>query len=272
MNLRERIVKAGKKDFSAGIVELKKESDIFVKNEKIEKIIKDSLNGDNNIILACAKDVDRYIACNYIREFIKNESVEIITQAGDDLKYSSAHKIIIPEPSISEIINIFKYIIEGYKTFVFGVSLKSFVNVFESLKISLLLECPNLSGENAEHMLALASCVILNVVRNDDGLFEISNAEKIYYENNEIINEKLISAEKSVINEEVTDKTVQAEVEIDDIPMTDDVEVYNILDEEQENNNEQEFEEVQENIEEDIKPVNKYKLLREKIRKKKETV
>ena len=159
MNLRDRIVKSGKKRHK-----------------------KDAVLNNDNIILICSKDVDKYIACNYIKEFSYKQSVEIINDTGDDLKYSSAERVIIPEPSISDVINIFKSVIEGFKTFVFAINVKYFKNILETIKLLILLEHPNLTEKNVEHMLGLSSSVILNVIRNEDGLFEITDADKIYYD------------------------------------------------------------------------------------------
>ena len=109
MNLSERILKAGDNALNPNIIELKSESDIFVKNNEVETIITEAIDGDSNIILACSKEVEKYIACNYVREFIKKKSVELIANnIEDDIKYSTAQTIIAPEPSISDIVKILK--------------------------------------------------------------------------------------------------------------------------------------------------------------------
>ena len=219
-----------------------------------------TLLSDSNLILVCSKDVDKFIACNYIREFVKNQSVEIINNLEDDLKYSMAQRVIVPEPSLSDVIKIFKYIIEGSRTFVFGINLKTDIKVLESIKILILTECPNLSEKNVEHIIAVSSSLILNVVRNEDGLFEITRADKVFYENNELVFEELNIIKR---RDEISDNTninITNNDEIDNIQLSEEIETYNILDEDK-----------------DIepagvikKPLNKYKILREKIRKKKE--
>ncbi len=267
MNLRDRIVKSGKKRHKTNIIELKKESDIFVKNIKVEKIIKDAVLNNDNIILICSKDVDKYIACNYIKEFSYKQSVEIINDTGDDLKYSSAERVIIPEPSISDVINIFKSVIEGFKTFVFAINVKYFKNILETIKLLILLEHPNLTEKNVEHMLGLSSSVILNVIRNEDGLFEITDADKIYYDCENLIFENLLSGADMVMPDvSIKEITVEDDnTELDDMEISGAEEVYNIRDEEKQA---PEHNENIENSKEDTKPVNKYKLLKEKVRKK----
>ncbi len=273
MNLSERILKAGENALNPNIIELKSESDIFVKNNEVETIITEAIDGDSNIILACSKEVEKYIACNYVREFIKKKSVELITNnIEDDIKYSTAQTIIAPEPSISDIVKILKIMVQGYKTFVYAINIKSFVKIFETLKLLIMLECPNLKEKNISHLLGLSSCVVLNVIRNEDGLFEIIDANKLYYEGEELIFEQLIKNETK--REQDVISTDLEEADIDDELMPPEngeyIEVYNILDEEQEHKEDQETQENIDNIEKNKKPVNKYKLLREKIRKKKE--
>ena len=259
MSLSERIVKTGKKSVKPDIIELKNESDIFVKNKKVEEIIKNSLADDSNIIVVCSRDVDKFIACNYVREFVKEQSVEIINNFEEDLKYSTAQRVIIPNPSLSEIIKIFKYIIEGCKTFVFGLNLKTNIKVLESIKVLILTECPNLNEANVEHIFAMSSSLIINVDRNEDGLFEITGAEKIYYENSELIFETLDIKEKEEQIFDESDSNITTDNEIDNIELADGIEHYNILDDDIKTSNSVK------------KTENKYKLLKEKIRKKHKT-
>lgn len=314
MNLKERIeiIDKLKSDSLASEIEIKRDFeaiDIFVKNATVEQIIKNSINKEKNIILLCPSYLDKTLASNYIRSFFDdNISVEVLRNISDNLPFVSAEKVIVPEPSVSEIIKIFELILCDFKTFVFAMNLKTFENVLESLRTLISLNCPNLSANNVEHLIGVSSALLVYIDRTEDGLFSVTNIGKIIYRNNTAFLDVLYSSVKdstetsltvlennlnSVVEETscVEEQTVSDNSDKDEEQNTlandveDDFADVNSLEEKLV---EEEFiEEKQNDVEntditddessltaetvEDIEPqkVNKYKLLKEKIKSKK---
>lgn len=258
MNIKDRLNSLISNETQDYMIELKSESEIFVKDKEIENIIKSSISANDNIILFCGSDTDKYITCNYISTFANNSSVEILNDINEELKYAVSKRIIVPEFSSNSVKKVLECMMEGCKSFVIALNIKSFENIFETFKMLIMLECPNMNKSDIEHIMGVASVLMLKVKRNEDGLFQIFDAEKIYYENNELIHEKLINKSVEISN----DAEADIDDEIENIQAAE--EVYNILDDERE-----EISAPSDDTSMEEKPINKYKLLKEKIKKKK---
>lgn len=245
-------------------------SDFFVKNKAAEQIIKNALLKDKNIILLCNQDSEKTIISNYLRSFAeKNSSVEILRNISEDLPFVSAEKVIVPEPSISEVIKILELILCDYKTFIFCMNLKSFENVIESFRTLVALNCPNLTSSNVEHLIGISDALLIYFSRNEDGLFNISDIGKIVYKNNCAFLDVLYSSSKEKEDEEIViseDVSQQAEIASDgkEMAVADDETVRG-----SESENDIENLPSPDDSKETVK-VNKYKLLKDKVRKRKE--
>lgn len=219
MNLKERIeiIDKIKNVSSLSDIEIKRELDavdIFVKNATVEKIIKNAVNEDENIILFCPSYLDKTLAANYIRSFLnENISFEILSDISDNLPFVSAQKVIVPEPLAAEIIKIFELILCDFKTFIFAMNLKSFENALESLRTFIALNCPNLSSNNVEHLIGMSGAVLIYVDRTEDGLFTVSNIGKIIYRKDAAFLDILYSSDEIVKDDiEQEPQTIKAPV------------------------------------------------------------
>ncbi len=273
MNLKERIeiINQLKQSSSAQTVEIKKDvdvADIFVKNVAVNQLIKNSVKRDKNIILLSPSECDKTIIANYIRAFIdENVSVDVLSTVSDNLPFSTANKLIVPEPTMKEITKIFELILCDYKTFIFCMNLKTFDNVLESFRALLSLNSPNLNPNSIEHLIGVSSAVLVYVDRNEDGLYEITDIGKIVYKNNIAFLDLLYSCtdvekEEVVVSEPVVE-AVEISAPVEEVETSSEVE--NIPQQE-------EIVEMkpQEDLPADVSPkANKYKLLKEKVRSKK---
>lgn len=263
----------------------------FEKNSKAENIIKKLINEDKNIILACSVQNDKSVLPVYIKSFInKNESIEELRNISDNLSYISASKIIIPEPSVKDVIKILELILTGFKSFIFSLNIKSTFNIPESIKTLLSLNCPYISQESLNHLLLSSDCAVIFFSRNDDGLYFVENiGEIIYSDSNKIQYENLyihspqdaetVDYDNENKNEDEntqdsSDEEIQAnqkeEIEISPVEIND---VYNNLEKSEiDENNTEELQDIQE-VKNEVKvlknKVNKYKLLKMKIKSKK---
>lgn len=317
MNLKERIeiLDKIKNVSSADRIEIKNNfdaADIFIKNTVAEQVIVHSLSKDKNIILICPSLLDKMIVSDYIRSFVNdNISVEILNNLSENLPFTNAEKIIVPEPSIQEVIKIFELILYDFKSFIFAINLKTFDNVLESLRTMLALNCKNLTSDNIEHLIGISSAVLVYVDRTEDGLYNITDIGKIIYKNNTAFLDILYSGEKEVIEpqysnetycpiqDDLTDQTVDNQIDdIDAEDLTENLDISDTNEDAKDVENIDTVEQIEkvldsENIEEteDISTsditvdgdialdddtqeltenvkINKYKLLKEKIRKR----
>lgn len=277
MNLKERIgvIDRIKNVSSLSDIEIKRdfdEADIFVKNSTAEQIIKNAVNKEKNIIILCPSYVDKTIAANYIRNFLDvSIPVEILRNISDNLPFVSAEKVIVPEPSVAEIIKIFELILCDYKTFIFAMNLKTFENALESLRTLIALNSPNLSSNNVEHLIGITSAVLIYVDRTDDGLFNVIDIGKIVYKNNTAFLDILYSS-NNIAKDEFDKTPAVVEKQIREKPIIEKPAVHEVsqtVNEKLEKSKELPSEKVEKAVEKDLHKVNKYKLLKEKIRSKK---
>lgn len=191
MNFKERISKINKvKPQSARPVEMKAEidvADIFVKNTTVEHILKNAILKSKNIVLLCQSNCDKTLISNYMRKFIgASVSVEVLNDFSTGLPHASASTLIVPEASIRDIVKIFELVLCDYKSFIFAMNLKSFCNVLESLRTIVSLNKPQLTSSNVEHLIGMSESLLVYVSRNEDGLFTVSDIGKIVYKNNKM--------------------------------------------------------------------------------------
>lgn len=276
MNLKERIeiIDKIKNVSSDAEIEIKQELDavdVFVRNAVVEQIIKNAVNMGKNIILLCPSYLDKTLAASYIRSFLdENISVEILRNISDNLPFVGAEKVIVPEPSIAEMIKIFELILCDYKTFIFAINLKSFENVLESLRTLIALNSPNLSNNNVEHLIGMSSAILIYTDRTEDGLFSVTDIGKIIYKNNTAFLDVLYSFGESKEEVEKKPAVIEEPTIVEPIVIEDsNQETAETVEEEAEMLDEMPSENSKNTEEKNLHKTNKYKLLKEKIKNKK---
>lgn len=254
-------------------------SDIFIQNDKVSNIITSVLAENKNIIIASSIDCDNSINTQYIRTFIKNtEKVEVLYDINKDINFINANRIIVPDVNILEFVKILEFILYGYKSFVFTINIKSYDNILENIKTLISLYYKNLSESAIENLLGSSDSIIVYIDKNDDGLFFVSHIGSIEYKNKSLNIIDLYSISNSsedIKSQCINLKDTKAIAKIDNIDY-----------EANENNNYVDKEtltktELNEFVKNDIEldneksdnnnvKVNKYKLLKEKIKLKKQ--
>ena len=254
-------------------------SDIFIQNDKVSNIITSVLAENKNIIIASSIDCDNSINTQYIRTFIKNtEKVEVLYDINKDINFINANRIIVPDVNILEFVKILEFILYGYKSFVFTINIKSYDNILENIKTLISLYYKNLSESAIENLLGSSDSIIVYIDKNDDGLFFVSHIGSIEYKNKSLNIIDLYSISNSsedIKSQCINLKDTKAIAKIDNIDY-----------EANENNNYLDKEtltktELNEFVKNDIEldneksdnnnvKVNKYKLLKEKIKLKKQ--
>lgn len=309
--------------------EVKTESfsfDMFCRNSEVEKILRTTFIKDKNVIIASKKDSNKDIIYSYIKKFIgKAQSVDVIEKIEDDITFTNASKIIVPEPSIYEIVKILEFILCDYKSFIFSLNIKSYESIIESIKTLILLNFPNLSNQNVQHLIGSTQAIVIYVSIDERSNYHITNIGEIEYKDGKIflnnlydkeknekalledygdlaeISEKEELLEQNVLNAAISEKNnKQEDIEEKEEPETEtlpskkneenkiseeeDIAIKESESEVTEKEVKEEFSEEQEEIqtketteeetvetietEEEIK-INKYKQLREKLRKRK---
>lgn len=182
-------------------IEVKTEAfsfDIFSRNSEVEKILRTTFIKDKNVIIASKKNSNKDIIYSYIKKFRgKAQSVEVVENIEDDISFTNASKIIIPEPSIYEIVKILEFILCDYKSFIFSLNIKSYENIIESLKTLILLNFPNLSNSNALHLIGSTQAIIIYVEIDEQGNYFITNIGEIEYKEGKIFLNNLYDKQKN---------------------------------------------------------------------------
>lgn len=296
MNLKDRLslINSEKENIiqteeTGNFVEFKNEtaiSEIFYNSDKTVEILSDLFSSDRNIIVASSIDCDKTLILQYIKHCIpQNFSVEVMYNINKDIQFISANKIILPEVSINGFVKTLEYILYGYGNFIFELNIKSYENILETLKTLISIYYPNFTESNINNLLGQSSAAVIYIEKNIDGLFYISNIGEIEYLNNQISLKSLFdslnqdennsSEEESniiILPEENNDEDINAkEINTEEYTEQDDV-----IETVETNESSEVDTDITENIntdetEEKLLPekTNKYKLLKEKIRKKK---
>ncbi len=160
-------------------------TDIFENNPRASGIIQNIINQNKNIILFCSKEYDKSLLCNYFRLFLnKNDSIEILRNISDNLSYVSASKVIIPDPSIKDVIKILEYTLMGAKSFIFSMHVKNFKNILDSLRTLIALNFPYLSQSNIDHLIGSSEACLIFFTINECGLLSVNTIAQIKYNDN----------------------------------------------------------------------------------------
>ena len=202
MNFKERIGLKNidnKIDVSDNLI-IKSDISLFVNNELINNIVKEAVEANKNIILFCGENVDRNAVCNSFKNyFFNNEQFDVIKNINEELQYSSSKRVLIPEPSVQDLILIFESAMTDFKLFLTSFCLKSFTNVVESLKTLILLNRPNITEKTVSHLIGMSDFIMFYVVSDSEGCFNITDCVDVVYKDNEIF-EKLLYSENNTNN------------------------------------------------------------------------
>lgn len=171
--------------------------DMFCRNNEVEKILRNTFIKDKNVIIASKKNSNKDIIYSYIKKFIgKAQSVEVVENIEDDISFTNASKIIVPEPNIYELVKILEFILCDYKSFIFSLNIKSYENIIESLKTLILLNFPNLSNSNALHLIGSTQAIVIYVKIDEKGNYFITNIGEIEYKEGKILLNNLYDKQK----------------------------------------------------------------------------
>lgn len=260
MNIKDRLNSL--KNQNSSSLKIKEEvgvSQFFKRDEEAEKIIVKGFNSNKNFILLCDKKCNKQIICSYINRFITNtETTEILQNITEDLKYTIAKRVIATEPNIKDIINILKLSINDFKSFVFTMNAREYENVINSLCTLLLIELPNLKSENIEYLIGVSEAMVLFFSTDKDGIYYIKNIGEITYKKNNLTLSNIFPEKKS----ENENTTLPNNKEFEQTEESSKEEIGNKQEEKTQTIDSKTIENKEEKL-------NKYKLLKEKAKRKK---
>lgn len=263
-------------------------NDIFLDTKIVKSYINDFIQNNKNIILVCNKSFDKLIISNYIKSLLPpKKGINVIEELNSHIKDLNGKVNIFPTPDIAVIVKILEQIIYGCQSFIFSINLGNYDNVINKLKAIIALNYKNLDSNDIITLLGASNAVIVYILKNEDGLFYLSKIDEIKQngmeielrsilnENTNKNNDMESNSENSVMNSlEETLIIEKNKIKPSEKENSISIEQNNISDEtkqvvkkEQEIINEEISEENQTKIEE--KKLNKYELLREKVRQKK---
>ncbi|MGM9993241.1 MAG: hypothetical protein ACI37R_00765 [Candidatus Avigastranaerophilus sp.] len=251
MNIKARLDNPKRKSVRA--VKVKNDNfvnEIFSSNEAADTLITQIVNSSKNILFISGIDCDNSIIAAYIKNHITEKSVCCLDNLDKDTDFSKYSRIIISSGGIKGLVKVFEAALNGYEGFTAGVDLKSYENVLENLKTLILINYPNLSVQRADNLIMNANPVLIFFDKDDDGLFRIKSIDDVVKVDNVLCLKNLFSEFEKVPADETTDTSSK-----EDVPCSENAATV-----------------IADNTPEIKKPsskINKYKLLKEKIKSKK---
>ncbi len=181
-----------------GVKENSNVLDFFVSDKITEKIITDSINNSESVIIIGSVDCDNTILCNYIETYLQKKGNNKV--ANFDIK---------------NFVKIIENTIYGYKGFIIPLNIKEYDNFIENLKLLILINFPNINETLADKIIEKLGAIVIFFSKNQDGLFYVHNIGKITKKQNRIflddiynINKKNAEPQETTLKREISSKKV----------------------------------------------------------------
>lgn len=256
--------------------------DIFVQDSIALNIISNAVKNGKNLIVASNSFCDKSLIFQYFKSVFELNSSKIS---------------ISPVVDILKLVSFLESTLTDSKQFVFGLNLKTYKNILKTIKTIILIHYPNLKDVDVENLLGLSDVLVVYVSKNEDGIFVISDIGEIEYIDDKLSLNNLYTVDVDNVSSVDPFNNVEQPKEIpfevyesetkENIGSVDDISASDVTvesDEIIEANVDEEVSQIEETsnpdvveenniiVEEEEKPtkkVNKYKLLKEKIKNKK---
>ncbi len=170
-------IKDGQKKINKDAGIIKKQNNISFDNDIVHDILFENINNFNNIIFITDKSADNGQIAEYFENCIKNTPK--ITVSDDEINNIKNNTVnIIPEISGKNLVNISEQILYGTKSFIIGLHLNSYNNVLEKLKTIIALNS-NLNDTHINTILSEINAVILNIKYDASNNLSVYSIDKI---------------------------------------------------------------------------------------------
>ena len=270
-------------------------NNIFVNYDKINGILFSIINQKKNIIFISDNSVDKNIIVSLMQSVLGSYDIEILNSIDENI-YNLCTKIkFISDSSIIQIVKIFEYIIYGYSSFISLFNLANDENIINKLKTVIAVNFRNLTEENINTLIGCSDSFFVSIEKDEDGLFLVSKVQKINYIENIIsldviydyknadknVEQKFVEEAKPENSEEdnsyiETEKDIlKNDIQYQETDFIESEDADSVIQKEQiaidinEEKNEENLIDSTDNVEEKpIIKVNKYRLLKEKIKNK----
>ena len=266
----------------------------FENSSIVREIINSFISNGKNILFICDKSIDKDILSYSIKSLLESQNIELYNSVSKNVDSLHSGIKVIPSKSICDVVKILEYIMYGYNSFIFSLDILFDDNFLEKLKTIIALNYRNFMEENIKTLLGYSNLIVIPLYRNDDGLFVISEIREIsyiddklaltVYENFNLKNVDIIS-ENIDLNEEnlgvgaqnVTNEIIEAnQTSVENVDIIPEkmkyVEDLSASPIDSLNESDESTVEIEgfssSNDDKSIKKINKYKLLREKIKSK----
>ncbi len=266
----------------------------FENSAIVREIINYCIYNGKNILFLADKSIDKDILSYSIKSLLESQNIELYNSVSKNVDSLHSGIKVIPSKSIGDVVKILEYIMYGYNSFIFSLDILFDDNFLEKLKTIIALNYRNFTEENIKTLIGYSNLIVIPLYRNDDGLFVISEIREIsyiddklvltVYENSNLKNVDIISKNIDLNEENSSVDAQNVKNEIIEVNQTS-VENIDIISEEMNyvedlsashidllNESDESAMETEgfSSCKDDksIKKINKYKLLREKIKSK----
>ncbi len=270
-------------------------NNIFVNYDKINGILFSIINQKKNIIFISDNSVDKNIIVSLMQSVLGSSDIEILNSIDENIYNLCAKIKYISDSSIIQIVKIFEYIIYGYSSFISLFNLANDENIINKLKTVIAVNYRNLTEENINTLIGCSDSYFVSIEKDEDGLFFVSKVQKINYVENIIsldviydyknadknVEQKFVEEAKPENSEEdnsyiETEKNIlNNDIQYQETDFIESEDADSVIQKEQiaidinEEKNEENLIDTTDNVEEKpIIKVNKYRLLKEKIKNK----
>ena len=262
--------------------------EIFSLNDEENAIVSDFVNSSSNILFISPALCDNSIITSYIlSHFSDKKSFCLVEDILDKNSFINIKRKVLINSDIHLFVKVIEYIVSGIDGFIVGFDLKSYKNVLDNIITLILINFPNLSCSQLANLLSLSDFTVFYIEKDEDGLFVVKSVDKIVLtdEGLSLKNMYLKETVGTVMTKEPEDIYLNSEIGTDSM----DVEVsvasaeeisllnskINILEDEEKVINQSETDLNDVIVSEEVNPpkkekINKYRLLKDKVKKHKE--
>lgn len=188
-------------------------NNFFIDRVEVKKMLSAFFSSFKNIIYVCDKNIDNALIANYFYSISNVYGATIVDDVVNEIENFNNRISIIPNPNIKDVVKIFEYILYGYKSFVFGLNFSSNLEIINKLKTVIAINYPNLTDVNINTLLGFSNSLFVYVSMNDDGLFYISEINEMVYSNEELKLKNIFSVKNNIDEQNLENAVVEEKQE-----------------------------------------------------------
>lgn len=228
-------------------------SSVFADSLEVRNILVEAINSSKNIFYLVKPLVDKNIIASYFESLLVQKDYKVVIKRTESVSFDDSGVNIVPNSRIEDIPSFLQRSILGLKSGVYGFTLCDFSEVLKKIKLLISLNHKNLQKEDVDFLFESTNSMFVYFDKNSDGLLYVSKIEEISKTSFESV---------SVFDLNIDESTLSDSKEF----------LFEKSKKEFELKQEEKVSNVDVTIDVEHKKINKYKLLKEKLKNKRSQV